>query len=127
MRWSEIVDEDFIQPTEKGNSEEVNALVTLLSFLQRRTEELHAKPEISTDSLVNMMKRTGHSTFSYDSLVSANDNEAVKNLVQSFNKDKVTLAAGSSDTVSNDNDDAEKKEADTEKTVSSMAKKHLNK
>jgi len=74
----------------KGNTPE-NNLLTALELIQHRYKDRDQLPKINTQSLINMVLNTDR-TFSYDSLVAANDsNPAVKNLIKSFNKNYVEL------------------------------------
>jgi hypothetical protein len=85
--------------SDKNNTPESN-LVTALELLRHRSEDKSAPATISTRSLINLVLNTDH-TFSYDALVSANENNpAVKNLIKSFNQEQVVLAP----VTGNDND-----------------------
>lgn len=66
-------------------------LVTALELIRQRYKDENALPSISTDSIINLVKNTD-STFDYDALVAANNsNDAVKNLIKSFDRTKVKL------------------------------------
>ena len=68
-----------------------NNLVTALELIRQRYKDENALPSISTDSIINLVQNTD-ATFDYDALVAANNNSsAVKNLIKSFDRTKVTL------------------------------------
>jgi len=72
------------------NTPESN-LTTALELIQHRYKDKEQVPNISTQSLINLVRNTDR-TFDYDALVQANENNpAVKNLIKSFNKDTVEL------------------------------------
>lgn len=72
------------------NTPESN-LVTALELIRQRYKDKDKVPQISTQSLINLVLNTDK-TFDYDALVQASEqNPAVKNLIKSFNKDHVTL------------------------------------
>ena len=76
----------------ENNSAPESNLVTALELLRHRSEDKSIPASISTKSLINLVLNTDK-TFSYDALVDANENNpAVKNLINSFNKDQVILA-----------------------------------
>jgi hypothetical protein len=72
------------------NTPESN-LVTALELIQHRYKDKDKVPNVSTQSLINLVRNTDR-TFDYDALISANENNpAVKTLIKSFNKDVVEL------------------------------------
>lgn len=72
------------------NTPESN-LVTALELIRQRYKDKDKTPQISTQSLINLVLNTDK-TFDYDALVqAAEQNPTVKNLIKSFNKDQVTL------------------------------------
>jgi hypothetical protein len=102
------------------NTPESN-LLTALELIQHRYKDKDKVPNISTQSLINLVLNTDR-TFDYDALVSAvENNPAVKNLIKSFNKDYVEL-----NTIDSDDDtttvtpDGEATDAPVD-TVSDMA------
>ena len=73
-----------------SNTPESN-LLTALELIQHRYKDQENVPNISTQSLINLVRNTDR-TFDYDALISANENNpAIKNLIKSFNKDVVEL------------------------------------
>lgn len=72
------------------NTPESN-LLTALELIQHRYKDKEKQPNVSTQSLINLVRNTDR-TFDYEALVQANEtNPAVKNLIKSFNKDYVEL------------------------------------
>ena len=104
------------------NTPESN-LLTALELIQHRYKDKDKVPNVSTQSLINLVLNTDR-TFDYDALADAvENNPAVKNLIKSFNKDYVELNTIDSDdsttTVTPDGDATENPVDD----VSSMAKR----
>lgn len=106
------------------NTPESN-LLTALELIQHRYKDLEKVPNVSTQSLINLVRNTDR-TFDYDALVKANEtNPAVKNLVKSFNKDIVELnpiepVEDSEETTTNVGDETTDAPVDT---VANMAKR----
>jgi len=72
------------------NTPESN-LLTALELIQHRYKDKEKVPNVSTQSLINLVRNTDR-TFDYEALVQANEtNPAVKNLIKSYNKDFVEL------------------------------------
>jgi len=72
------------------NTPESN-LTTALELIQHRYKDKEKVPNVSTQSLINLVRNTDR-TFDYEALVQANEtNPAVKNLIKTFNKDYVEL------------------------------------
>jgi hypothetical protein len=72
------------------NTPESN-LITALELIRHRYKDKKTIPNISTQSLINLVLNTDR-TFDYDALVNATENNsAVKNLIKSYNKDFVEL------------------------------------
>jgi hypothetical protein len=72
------------------NTPESN-LLTALELIQHRYKDKEKVPNVSTQSLINLVRNTDR-TFDYEALAQANEtNPAVKNLIKSFNKDVVEL------------------------------------
>lgn len=106
------------------NTPESN-LVTALELIQHRYKDKEKLPNVSTQSLINLVRNTDR-TFDYEALIQANEtNPAVKNLIKSFNQDVVELnpiqpAADDQETTTNVGDDVTNAPVDT---VSNMAKR----
>ena len=105
------------------NTPESN-LLTALELIQHRYKNKDKVPNVSTQSLINLVLNTDR-TFDYDALVDAvENNPAVKNLIKSFNKDFVELnplgAEGDETTTVTPDGEATQAPVDT---VSNMAKR----
>ena len=106
------------------NTPESN-LLTALELIQHRYKDKEKLPNISTQSLINLVRNTDR-TFDYEALVQANDNNpAVKNLIKSYNKDFVELnqiqpVEDETETTTNVGDATTQAPVDT---VSNMAKR----
>jgi hypothetical protein len=106
------------------NTPESN-LLTALELIQHRYKDKEKLPNVSTQSLINLVRNTDR-TFDYDALAQANENNpAVKNLVKSFNKDFIELnpigpADDETETTTNIGDETTDAPVDT---VANMAKR----
>jgi hypothetical protein len=106
------------------NTPESN-LLTALELIQHRYKDKEKVPNVSTQSLINLVRNTDR-TFDYEALAQANEtNPAVKNLIKSFNKDFVELnpvqpSADDVDTTTNIGDQTTDAPVDT---VANMAKR----
>ena len=118
MRLAEFENKDQPTPPESN-------LVTALELIRQRYKDQEQPPRISTQSLINMVLNTDKN-FSYDALVSANDNNpAVKNLIKQYNQDFIELR--SADEVS-DEEGYNTPDADAPvDTVPNMAKRAAKK
>jgi hypothetical protein len=105
------------------NTPESN-LLTALELIQHRYKNKDKVPNVSTQSLINLVLNTDR-TFDYDALTSAvENNPAVKNLIKSFNKDYVELTplGAEGDETTTVTPDGEATQAPVD-TVSNMAKR----
>jgi hypothetical protein len=106
------------------NTPESN-LLTALELIQHRYKDKEKVPNVSTQSLINLVRNTDR-TFDYEALAQANEtNPAVKNLIKSFNKDVIELnpiqpAEDDAETTTNVGDTTTDAPVDT---VSNMAKR----
>ena len=106
------------------NTPESN-LVTALELIQHRYKDKEKLPNVSTQSLINLVRNTDR-TFDYEALVQANEtNPAVKNLIKSYNKDFVELnqiqpVEDETETTTNVGDETTQAPVDT---VANMAKR----
>ncbi len=107
-------------------------LITALEFLRNRSHDKHLVPKVRVDSLIGMVKGTGHEEFNLDSLLGAfKTNESVKNLIKDIKDDEhgvkyVYLKTFSDDAI----DDAPtlasgSRAMNPEKTVDAMASRAL--
>ena len=116
---------EFLREFDEQN--QYGTLVSVLNFLKSSADKRGLTPKISTPSLINMIKNAGQTAFEYADLVKANEADpTVKNLIKSFNKDEVIVAGDNSQTVTNAPDSYAGASQNPEQTVSSMAKKALN-
>jgi hypothetical protein len=106
------------------NTPESN-LLTALELIQHRYKDKEKVPNVSTQSLINLVRNTDR-TFDYEALAQANQtNPAVKNLIKSFNKDVIELtpiqpADDETETTTNVGDETTDAPVDT---VANMAKR----
>lgn len=88
---------EFLREFEDVAADSNASLVTVLNFLKSRADNKGLVAKIKTQSLINLVKNTGV-PFDYNALVAANEsNEAVKNLIKSFNKIDCTLQSDTPD------------------------------
>lgn len=94
MRFSEIVNV-LVEGTEQ-----TDALLNTLAFLKKKAEREGSNGEFKMDSIINQVKSAGAESFVYDNFVDAYEgNDAVKNLVDNYNEEYVTLKLGSANKV----------------------------
>jgi hypothetical protein len=121
--WVENVVDMRLREFDNSESDpSVASLVTALELIRNRYRHENRPPKISTQSLINLVLNTDKN-FNYDALVSANEhNDAVKNLIKSFNRKYVELKSDSESEAptTNVSDQATTGPVDT---VSSMAKR----
>lgn len=124
MRFYQFVSED--EATKMGGNVPPQ-LITVLNFIKNRAADQNVAPKINTVSLINMVKNTGVESFSYNDLVSANDNnDTVKNLIKSMSNDEVILNSDNAEDVSTD-DQENNAGKNPQDTVDTMAKRAANK
>lgn len=98
-------------------------LVTALELLQNRYKNSDKPPRISTQSLINLVLNTDKN-FDYQALVAANENnEAVRNLIKTFNKEYVELASDSGNNEAPTTNVGSNSKTGQPDTVDSMAKR----
>lgn len=125
MRFYQFVSED--EATKMGGNAPPQ-LITVLNFIKNRAADQNVAPKINTVSLINMVKNTGIESFSYNDLVSANDNnDTVKNLIKSMNNDEVILNSDNSDDNVSTDDQENNAGKNPQDTVDAMAKRAANK
>lgn len=141
MKINEIILEDTSAEEQLGSSNDKNGedslttnLMPVLMFLKKRSEDKELSAKLRTDSLIQLVQNAGDTTFDYNALVDAyENNDSVKELIKTFNKDTIELMSDSdkdSDEEhgagSGENDNSEdhtSPEQNPEETVSQMAKK----
>ena len=130
MKIKEIVLEDTSAEDQLGgnNGEDTltSNLMPVLMFLRKRSEDKELSPKLHTDSLIQLVQNAGDTTFDYNALVDAyENNDSVKELIKSFNKDTIELTSDS-DVDSEEHGGEEEHpepEQNPEETVKQMAKK----
>lgn len=114
---------------EQDSGQEIEtSLLGVLQFLRNRSREYDEAATVNTNSLINMVRKTGV-PFDYETLVSVNDSmPAVKNLIASMSKDEIKLKpfAGEGD-AEPDATAAAAPNIDPEKKIDAMAKRALAK
>lgn len=104
-----------------------NLLTVLQHYIERISEE-GSEAKFKTVAVINAVKNTG-AHFDYETLVAANEEPAVQELIKNFNQDEITLMTGdaSTDMTTNTQGDA-KEPADTvASTAASAATKSIKK
>ena len=77
---------------ENGNKELESALVNTLTNLRGEADKRHEASEISFSAVEEIMKNTGHPTFSYALFKNLYDSgETLKNVVKDFDQEKIVL------------------------------------
>lgn len=118
MRLVEFVD------SQEASSGQYSNVITALEFLQKRIQSGDLKPDVPTELIINYIRNTGLSTFSYQDLLRINDAEpSLKNILKSISPETITVAGAETGTVANDPDSLTTNYAENpEQTVSNMAK-----
>jgi hypothetical protein len=94
MKIFEIINEDVSAEEQLGGGDHnLSAnLMPVLQFLKNRSEDKELAPKLRTDSLIQLVKNAGDTTFNYQALVTAHENDdAVKEMIKSFNEDEIIL------------------------------------
>ena len=82
----------FTEFNESKASELESALVNTLTNLRGEADDRHQSSEISFGAVDQIMKNTGHPTFSYDLFKNLHDSgDALKNIVKDFDNEKIVL------------------------------------
>ena len=77
---------------ENSNKELESALVNTLTNLRGEADKRHEASEISFSAVEEIMKNTGHPTFSYALFKNLYDSgETLKNVVKDFDQEKIVL------------------------------------
>lgn len=123
MKINEIVFEDTSAADQLGGEDSLTTnLLPVLMFLKKRSEDKELSPKLRTDSLIQLVQNAGDTTFNYETLADAyENNEAVKELIKNFNEEDIELASDSDK--DEDHYDHVERKADPQKTVKSMAAK----
>lgn len=94
MKINEIICEDVSaeEQLSGGKGTLTSNLLPVLMFLKKRAEDRELSAKLHTDSLIQLVQNAGDTTFTYQSLVDAfENNEAVKALIKNFNEEEVIL------------------------------------
>jgi len=123
MKISEIICEDESAEEQLAGSSLDSNLLPVLMFLKKQSDDRKVTPKLRTDSLIQLVQNAGDLSFSYDDLVAAHENDdAVKELISSFNEDEITLKSGNSD-ADDEEHESEGPAQDPQTVVHNMAKK----
>jgi len=123
MKISEIICEDESAESQLAGSDLDSNLLPVLMFLKKQSDDRKVIPKLRTDSLIQLVQNSGDLSFSYDDLVAAHENDdAVKELISSFNEDEITLKSGNSD-ADDEEHESEGPAQDPQTVVHNMAKK----
>jgi hypothetical protein len=119
------IKEFIIEGPEEPVPELTSNLLPVLMFLKKRSEDKELAPKLRTDSLIQLVKNAGDTTFDYQTLVSAYEsNEAVKELIKNFNKDSVTLKSAEDEDSGEEYKGQAKDPIDTVKMMAQKARKN---
>jgi len=125
MKIREIISESFL--SEEPDSSENANLLQILLYLKERSEDDAESATLRTNSVIQLVRNAGQSMFDYRALTQAFEkDEAVKNLIKSFNKDEITLKSDMDVDDESFEDDEEGSNMSPEDTVQSMAKRATN-
>lgn len=114
MRFSDIV------RVITESNQQTDALLTVLNYLHKRAKEDRSDGKVKMDSLISQVKGAGADSFEYDNFVDAFEkSEAIKNLVDNYNEDNITLKLNPVSSTGGGEEDAAS-------TVSQMAKSAVN-
>lgn len=125
MKICEIIRESYLSeaPEESANA---NLLMVLL-YLKEQAENDAENATLRTDSVIQLVRNAGDMMFNYHALTVAFENDdAVKNLIQTFNKDELTLKSESESDEDEEMSD-EEPQMPPEDVVQDMAKSAANK
>ena len=124
MKIREIIREDVSAEEQLGGEGTLTSnLLPVLMFLKKRAEDRELSAKLHTDSLIQLVQNAGDTTFTYESLVDAFENdEAVKELISNFNEEEVTLKSDTDPDAEHDEEDHESgREKDPTEVVKGMA------
>ena len=129
MKIREIILREDVSAEEQlggGEGTLTSNLLPVLMFLKKRAEDRELSAKLHTDSLIQLVQNAGDTTFTYQSLVDAfENNEAVKALIKNFNEEEVILKSDNDpdDDADIDHEDSEGGQAqDPTEVVKGMAK-----
>jgi len=112
---------DFLLEDNEPSDQYAN-IVTVLDLVQEKVRNGELSDELPTQLIIRLIRNTGVSSFSYDDLIAANeDNESMKNIVKNITPTKITFVKDIGQSVANAQD-MTVAAANPEQTVSDMAK-----
>ena len=112
---------DFLLEDDEPSDQYAN-IVTVLDLVQEKVRSGELSDELPTQFIIRLIQNTGVSSFSYDDLIAANeDNESMKNIVKNITPTKISFVKDIGQSVANAQD-VTAAAANPEQTVSDMAK-----
>jgi len=112
---------DFLLEDDEPSDQYAN-IVTVLNLVQEKVRSGELSDELPTQFIIRLIQNTGVSSFSYDDLIAANeDNESMKNIVKNITPTKISFVKDIGQSVANAQD-VTAAAANPEQTVSDMAK-----
>ena len=112
---------DFLLEDDEPSDQYAN-IVTVLNLVQEKVRSGELSDELPTQFIIRLIQNTGVSSFSYDDLIAANeDNESMKNIVKNITPTKISFVKDIGQSVANAQD-VTAASANPEQTVSDMAK-----
>ena len=112
---------DFLLEDDEHSDQYAN-IVTVLNLVQEKVRSGELSDELPTQFIIRLIQNTGVSSFSYDDLIAANeDNESMKNIVKNITPTKISFVKDIGQSVANAQD-VTAAAANPEQTVSDMAK-----
>ena len=85
-----------------------NNLVNVLSLIQYRIDKENLSPDYSTETILNLVRNSGSSSFSYGDLIKAyEDNPVVQNLISKPDKNRTEFIPISQELSDQDKDSSE--------------------
>ena len=127
MKIREIISESYL--SEDENSINANLIMVLL-YLKEQAENDAENATLRTDSVIQLVRNAGDMMFDYQALTAAfEQDESVKGLIKTFNKDELTLKSDidAAEDIAADANASDEPQQSPEKTVKDMAKSAANK
>lgn len=117
---------DFFEAQEEDlNSLQYGNIVTALSLLQKEVSDGKISSELPTAMVIRYIKNTGLTSFTFQDLITANENDpAMKNLVSNITKETVTFKTDVASSVENP-DEFKQGSENPQNQISKMAKRAL--
>ena len=112
---------DFLLEDDEPSDQYAN-IVTVLNLVQEKVRSGELSDELPTQFIIRLIQNTGVSSFSYNDLIAANeDNESMKNIVKNITPTKISFVKDIGQSIANAQD-VTAAAANPEQTVSDMAK-----